>query len=33
MTAARTGNPDAVTLLLDRRADVNAKDPCARRRR
>jgi len=27
MTAARTGNPDAVTLLLDRRADVNAKDP------
>jgi ankyrin repeat protein len=27
MTAARTGNGEAVTLLLDRRADVNAADP------
>ena len=26
MTAARTGQRDAVTLLLDRRANVNAKD-------
>jgi ankyrin repeat protein len=26
MTTARTGNAEAVTLLLDRKADVNAKD-------
>ena len=33
MMAARTGNVEAMKVLLDRGADVNAKETCAARRR